>query len=106
MQAGIGGPGLSPRENAQVGRCELRDLAIEIGQEDVGDALAGVAVPERRAVAAPLEITAKCRSTAVPSSSGSTRRLVPWLIVIGRSVFGRSVRHGTSSTVVSSWMPP
>ena len=30
----------------------------------------------------------------------------PRLTVIGRSVFSRSVRHGTPSTVVSSWMPP
>ena len=27
-------------------------------------------------------------------------------MVTGRSVFGRSVRHGMPSTVVSSWMPP
>ena len=27
-------------------------------------------------------------------------------MVTGRSVLGRSVRHGTPSNVVSSWMPP
>ena len=31
---------------------------------------------------------------------------MPWVIVIGRSVLGRTVRHGTPSTVVSSWIPP
>ncbi len=33
-------------------------------------------------------------------------RLVPWLTVIGRSVFSRRVRQGTPSAVVSSWIPP
>ncbi len=27
-------------------------------------------------------------------------------MVMGRSVFGRSVRHGTRRKVVSSWSPP
>ena len=31
---------------------------------------------------------------------------VPCVTVTGRSVDSRSVRHGTPSTVVSSWMPP
>ena len=33
-------------------------------------------------------------STIGPSASGSTSRFVPWVMVTGRSVFGRSVRHG------------
>ena len=41
-------------------------------------------------------------STACSSSSGSTRRLVPAVIVTGRSVFGRTVRHGTPTR----WSPP
>ena len=43
---------------------------------------------------------------AAPRSARSTRRLVPWVIVTGRSVLGRTVRHGTPSTVVSSCRPP
>jgi hypothetical protein len=31
---------------------------------------------------------------------------VPSVIVTGRSVFARSVKHGTPSAVVSSWTPP
>ena len=31
---------------------------------------------------------------------------VPWVSVIGRSVFGRTVRHGTPKNVVSSCTPP
>ena len=31
---------------------------------------------------------------------------VPSVIVIGRSVLSRTVKHGTPSAVVSSWMPP
>src|SRR5260370_1342905 len=37
---------------------------------------------------------------------GGTSRLVPTLQVIGRSVFGRTVTHGTPSQLVSSWRPP
>jgi len=35
-----------------------------------------------------------------------TRVFVPCAIVIGRSVFSRSVKHGTPRAVVSSWSPP
>jgi hypothetical protein len=41
-------------------------------------------------------------SRTMVSASLPTRMLVPWSIVIGRSVFGRTVRHGTSRNVVSS----
>src|SRR5438067_2536441 len=34
------------------------------------------------------------------------RRFVPSVMVTGRSVFSRSVTHGTPSTVVSSCTPP
>ncbi len=43
---------------------------------------------------------------AAGSVAGVTRRLVPWVIVMGRSVFGRTVRQGTPSIVVSSCTPP
>ena len=48
------------------------------------------------------------RNASATTVSGRvpTTRLVPWLTVTGRSVFWRSVRHGTPSIVVSSWMPP
>ena len=45
-------------------------------------------------------------STAEASSGGVTRRLLPLVTVMGRSVFGRRVRHGTRSRVVSSCTPP
>ena len=32
--------------------------------------------------------------------------LVPRVVVLGRSVLGRRVMHGTCRYVVSSWMPP
>src|SRR5215211_6004411 len=35
-----------------------------------------------------------------------TRAFVPCVMVTGRSVFSRTVRHGTPSTEVSSWTPP
>ena len=38
--------------------------------------------------------------------SSPTSWLVPSVMVMGRSVLSRSVRQGTPSTVVSSWMPP
>ena len=56
--------------------------------------------------AGPASSPRSAASTIGPSASGSTSRLVPWVMVTGRSVFGRSVRHGMRSTVVSSWMPP
>src|SRR5581483_3202333 len=40
------------------------------------------------------------------TSDGGTSWLLPLVIVTGRSVFGRSVRHGTRSSVVSSCTPP
>jgi ribose transport system substrate-binding protein len=40
------------------------------------------------------------------SSYRVTRRLLPLVTVMGRSVFGRRVRHGTRSRVVSSCTPP
>ena len=45
---------------------------------------------------------------AVTSAAGSrpTSRFVPSSIVTGRSVLGRTVRQGTPSQVVSSWIPP
>ena len=36
----------------------------------------------------------------------ATSRLVPWVMVMGRSVVERTVRQGTPRKVVSSWMPP
>src|SRR6059058_4734281 len=49
----------------------------------------------------------------ISSMSGTTREtsspisvFVPSVTVTGRSVFERSVRQGTPSTLVSSWMPP
>ncbi len=45
-------------------------------------------------------------STAAGTASGVTSRLVPWVIVTGRSVLGRTVRQGTPRMVVSSWIPP
>ena len=39
-------------------------------------------------------------------TSCPTRTFVPRVTVIGRSVFSRTVRHGTPRKVVSSWMPP
>src|SRR6266568_1727531 len=42
----------------------------------------------------------------IRSGSSPTRRLLPSVTVTGRSVFSRSVMHGTPSTVVSSWTPP
>ena len=36
----------------------------------------------------------------------ATSRLVPWVMVTGRSVLGRAVMQGIPSTVVSSWSPP
>src|SRR6185437_6265777 len=45
--------------------------------------------------------------TAAASAAGSgTSRLVPSVIVMGRSVFSRTVRQGTPRAVVSSWRPP
>ena len=45
-------------------------------------------------------------AAATAARSTPTRRLVPSSTVTARSVFRRSVRHGTPSTVVSSWTPP
>jgi len=44
--------------------------------------------------------------TAAASSASVTSRLLPLVMVMGRSVFGRMVRHGTRSKVVSSCTPP
>jgi hypothetical protein len=41
-------------------------------------------------------------AAAIRSGLVPTKRFVPWLIVIGRSVFSRRVRHGTPTIVVSS----
>src|SRR4029077_12438545 len=51
---------------------------------------------------------ARARSAAASTASrrGSTSRLVPCVHVIGRSVLGRTVTHGTPRNVVSSWSPP
>src|SRR5262249_2063370 len=56
----------------------------------------GLARPARTSVAA-----ATALAGSVPTSW-----LVPTSTVTGRSVFSRSVRQGTPSAVVSSWMPP
>ena len=49
---------------------------------------------------------ARISATAEATASGSRSRFVPWVMVIGRSVLGRTVRHGMPRIVVSSWMPP
>ena len=49
---------------------------------------------------------ASTSATAAGTSAGCTRRFVPWVIVTGRSVLGRTVRQGTPKMVVSSWTPP
>src|SRR2546429_1188314 len=47
----------------------------------------------------------RAAATILPGSV-PTSRFVPWEMVMGRSVFSRSVRQGTPRAVVSSWMPP
>lgn len=46
------------------------------------------------------------QAATMRDGSTPTIRLVPWVTVIGRSVFSRSVRQGTPSAVLSSWAPP
>ena len=82
--------------------------APQLALEDVDDAPRGAAVPEVRDAAA----RAVAREDLAAPRRGSRRdrcRRCGWCpgsTVTGRSVFSRSVRHGTPSTVVSSWMPP
>ena len=71
----------------------------------------------RRIAAAPSHNGGVCPSGHCPerisdtprrmaAGSSLTRRLVPIVVVAGRSVFPRRVRQGTFRTVVSSWIPP
>ena len=55
---------------------------------------------------APEARSCKAASKSLRRRARVVSRFEPSLIVIGRSVFGRSVRHGTPSTVVSSCIPP
>ena len=50
----------------------------------------------------PDEASARRQACPISAGSGPTRTLVPSTTVAGRSVFDRSVRQGTPSTVVSS----
>ena len=76
--------------------------------DDVRDAPRRLPVPQGRHAVRPrgaAENPRRRRSGSAPDPS-PTRTFVPISIVIGRSVFSRTVRHGMPSTVVSSWMPP
>src|SRR4029078_7606823 len=46
--------------------------------------------------------SSRIRPTAATTCPGSTSWFVPWVTVIGRSVLGRTVRHGTPRIVGSS----
>ena len=61
----------------------------------------GIGCPGGQALFSTSANAAAIRSEALP-----TNRLVPRRTVIGRSVFSRSVKHGTPSTDVSSCNPP
>lgn len=54
----------------------------------------------------PARLGASKAPFSIASGSVPTSRLVPIVIVMGRSVFSRSVKHGIPRTVVSSWTPP
>ena len=56
------------------------------------------------ALPSPARIASTPAATA--SASSGSNVFVPTSTVLGRSVLGRSVRHGTPSAVVSSWIPP
>ena len=75
-------------------------------RQNIGDPLSCGPVPQSRTT--PLDAVAK-DSLGLGDDAVRIRPttvFVPSVTVIGRSVLSRSVRHGTPSTVVSSWTPP
>jgi hypothetical protein len=72
-------------------------------------AIRSAAWPSQSSGTLPLtQFPARTSATAARIRAGlrPTRTFVPAEIVTGRSVFSRTVRHGTPRNVVYSWMPP
>ncbi len=68
----------------------------------IASATRSLACPSHSAGAWPVGGSRSASARALGNDAGVTSRLVPSVMVIGRSVFGRIVKQATPSTVVSS----
>ncbi len=84
---------------------EARLLPVSLG-ERLDDALGGMTVPPLRDASLWLPRGSSSLTSPATADGSRTSTFVPSVIVTGRSVLSRTVKHGMPNAVVSSCSPP